>query len=146
MYFGLFLNGYPLKIGTNGNTKNEDSGSAPANAFDEEINHADEHKFAIVNALKSLCDKISSLPGNIAEMETVINCKTAIKGHTKKTKLAGVTRVGNNAANSAFVVAPTVLVNTFDNVTSQPPLIGPMLIMDAMLMRPKYDNDMRAGT
>ena len=79
-------------------------------------------------------------------METVINCKTAIKGHTKKTKLAGVTRVGNNAANSAFVVAPTVLVNTFDNVASQPPLIGPMLIMDAMLMRPKYDNDMRAGT
>jgi hypothetical protein len=69
-------------------------------------------------------------------MEIVTNCRMAMRGHTKKTKLAGVIKVGNAAAKAALVVGPTVLVKTLDNVASVAAM-GPMLIMDAMLTRPK---------
>lgn len=70
---------------------------------------------------------------------TVISCNTAIRGQTKKTKLAGVTKVGKAAAKAAFVVGPTVLTKTLDRVASAADEVamGPMLIMDAMLIRPK---------
>jgi hypothetical protein len=145
MYFGSFRNVYPLKTGTKGKIKVDARGSFPACALDEANNQAEEHKLAKVKALKSSCVRISSSLGSKADIDNVINCKKAISGHTKNTKLAGVTKVGNKAANAALLVGPTVLVRTEDNVASEPGVIGPIPIMDAILIRPKYDKDNRAG-
>lgn len=103
-------------MGTSGNTKNDAIGKFPTDAFEEANNQAEENRFAMVRELKSDCFRISSSPGNKADMVTVSNCKTAMSGHTKKTKLAGVTNVGKELANTEFVVGPTVFISTLDKV------------------------------
>jgi hypothetical protein len=65
-----------------------------------------------------------------------------MKGQIKKTKDAGVTKVGNRAANAAFVVEPTGRLRTDASVGT---MGGDVFIMEAILMRPKYPSDAKAG-
>jgi len=123
---------------------NEARGSDPVFAFEDANNQNDEHKFAIVNELRSLWERNSSSEGKIADVTTVRSCKTDMTGQTRKTHDAGVMFVGNKAANSELVVVPTVCVNAADKVifaaddaASAAGVNGPIPIMDAMEMRKK---------
>jgi hypothetical protein len=161
MNLGWFLNGYPLMSGTTGKTRQDASGKLPFLDFEEAINQAEENRFANVSDDRSDWVKISSsLSGKRAEMVKVINWRVAIIGQTRKTKLAGVTSVGKVEANCALVVDPTVRTSTCDTrdnvvsdvaaaaagtLTLDAAAIGPMLIMDAIDINPKYARERKAG-
>jgi hypothetical protein len=94
IYLGLFRSGLEMMNGTRGKVKTHPKGKDEV-AMDETMIHVMDKRLAVVRAANSFPFRNSSCKGKRIERDRVNNCKMAIIGQMRKTRGAGVTKVGN---------------------------------------------------